>query len=179
LQPVEIGVSQAAKIGLAGCHQILLGRPDPVIIVVKIVEAADRTAKPLARALEDRLLQRVAGPRRDQKAQRVGWPVQLAVRDRRVTALVGQAGAEMPEIVERGGKEPGPEAVPRTANPIVEPLPDQRAAIALRPHRNNSRRGIPAEEPFVLDVQQRIGGSHRPCRCFTCGMRQLRIARPV
>ena len=58
LEAVEIGICEVAKVDPAGRHQVLLNWPDPVIVVLNIIQVFDWLAEPLCCAGADRPLQR-------------------------------------------------------------------------------------------------------------------------
>jgi hypothetical protein len=65
LEPVKIGVDHIAKVGAPRRHQILLHRPDPVVILLDIIQASNRLAESLRGAGKDCPFQRAPIVRRE------------------------------------------------------------------------------------------------------------------
>src|SRR5690348_7952989 len=105
---------------------------------------------------QDGVLDQPAAGGADEVAQMAG-AAQLAVGDgarragfRRVRR--GEARAALGEIVQRGQQQPGTEVVALAGDRATarRAAPDERTAVAVGPDGDDTGRGVPAPEPFVL-----------------------------
>jgi hypothetical protein len=81
LEAVNVFISQPTKVGSARQHQILLDRPNKVVIPVEVMQTGDRATKVASGAAQQRLLQLFARAARKEKAEGAERPVQFAVAE--------------------------------------------------------------------------------------------------
>ena len=132
---------------------LLLGRQQQHRAIAELADVTDRAAEPARRAVDDRRRHRRELVRADDEAQGAR-PGELAVGDARAgVALGAEPVAEVLEIVEAIEDEPRPEPdlVAHELAAGGDASPHRRAAIAIRPHRDDARRRVPAREELVLD----------------------------
>jgi hypothetical protein len=140
LQPAHVGQLEAAEVGPARRHQVLLlGRQQQ-----RAVAEVTHVAEPLAVAPAGRAQHR-AGERVDRRpahheAQLAG-AVELAHREPGVG--LGQAT----DVVDQ---HPRPEPGRLVHQRAVDPAPHVDQPIALGPHPDDARRRVPAPQPLVL-----------------------------
>ena len=78
----------------------------------------------------------------------------------------GEGGAEVGEVVEVGGQDPGAEAVALEAEAEIgaDAPPDEGRALVVGPDRDDPGGRIPAEEGLVLDGGRRGGRGRQSCQ---------------
>ena len=112
----------------------------------------DALSQTPGRSLQHRRDELSSVPGGDQVAQRART-IQLAIRYQRLfAAFRAESIAKVMQVVQTIKDQPRPEALlfadqlPR----VRDPPPKGGAAVDVSPDRDNSRRGIPTPNPFVL-----------------------------
>ncbi len=149
MQPVE---RQTAKVGPAGCDQVLLiGGKREHACLPELAQVGDLPSEPPGGAVPHRRRQesRIRGAH--EVAERAG-SLELLHGDTRIRSLGAQPRPQVAQVVETIEQHPRAEGdvFPDQRAGFGNAAPDHRASVGLGPHRDDPRCLVPAPQPFVF-----------------------------